>query len=230
MDKPLWVRKLRRVSRPGHVVNYCFVAVLFFSTLLIWREVMVLEGAYVTNQRNNLENVADELDSLLLFNIDRMVFFRNGMQSALETPLDFEILRNAEQEYMSKRHEPIWSVALHNRRTLPVYGVSDDFVDSQSSLSRNDALTGNELMAVLELGYLLRLVENNRGFNERMLYISRSGFLPAPRCQKTRYRPRRYIPMRSPPRGLPGNRSAIIPVAACSGRPFSMSMRKTTIR
>lgn len=176
MDKPLWVRKLRRVSRPGHVVNYCFVAVLFFSTLLIWREVMVLEGAYVTNQRNNLENVADELDSLLLFNIDRMVFFRNGMQSALETPLDFEILRNAEQEYMSKRHEPIWSVALHNRRTLPVYGVSDDFVDSQSSLSRNDALTGNELMAVLELGYLLRLVENNRGFNERMLYISRSGF------------------------------------------------------
>ena len=45
---------------------------------------MVLEGAYVTNQRNNLENVADELDSLLLFNIDRMVFFRNGMQSALD--------------------------------------------------------------------------------------------------------------------------------------------------
>lgn len=176
MDKPLWVRKLRRVSGPGHVVNYCFVAVLFFSTLLIWREVAVLEEAYVTNQRNNLENVAHEMDSLLLFNIDRMVFFRNGMQSALETPLDFEILRNAEQEYMSKRHDPIWSVALHNRRTLPVYGVSDAFVDSQSMLSRHDARTGNELMAALELGYLLRLVDENRGFNEGMLYISRSGF------------------------------------------------------
>lgn len=176
MDKPQWVRKLRRVSGPGHVVNYCFVAVLFFSTLLIWREVVVLEEAYVTNQRNNLENVAHEMDSLLLFNIDRMVFFRNGMQSALETPLDFEILRNAEQEYMSKRHDPIWSVALHNRRTLPVYGVSDAFVDSQSMLSRHDARTGNELMAALELGYLLRLVNENRGFNEGMLYISRSGF------------------------------------------------------
>lgn len=176
MDKPQWVRKLRRVSGPGHVVNYCFVAVLFFSTLLIWREVAVLEEAYVTNQRNNLENVAHEMDSLLLFNIDRMVFFRNGMQSALETPLDFEILRNAEQEYMSKRHDPIWSVALHNRRTLPVYGVSDAFVDSQSMLSRHDARTGNELMAALELGYLLRLVDENRGFNEGMLYISRSGF------------------------------------------------------
>ncbi len=176
MDKPQWVRKLRRVSGPGHVVNYCFVAVLFFSTLLIWREVAVLEEAYVTNQRNNLENIAHEMDNLLLFNIDRMVFFRNGMQSALETPLDFEILRNAEQEYMSKRHDPIWSVALHNRRTLPVYGVSDAFVDSQSMLSRHDARTGNELMAALELGYLLRLVNENRGFNEGMLYISRSGF------------------------------------------------------
>ncbi|PJR68139.1 cellulose biosynthesis regulator diguanylate cyclase DgcQ [Raoultella sp. T31] len=176
MDKPQWVRKLRRVSGPGHVVNYCFVAVLFFSTLLIWREVAVLEEAYVTNQRNNLENVAHEMDSLLLFNIDRMVFFRNGMQSALETPLDFEILRNAEQEYMSKRHDPIWSVALHNRRTLPVYGVSDAFVDSQSMLSRHNARTGNELMAALELGYLLRLVDESRGFNEGMLYISRSGF------------------------------------------------------
>ena len=176
MDKPQWVRKLRRVSGPGHVVNYCFVAVLFFSTLLIWREVAVLEEAYVTNQRNNLENIAHEMDNLLLFNIDRMVFFRNGMQSALETPLDFEVLRNAEQEYMSKRHDPIWSVALHNRRTLPVYGVSDAFVDSQSMLSRHDARTGNELMAALELGYLLRLVDENRGFNEGMLYISRSGF------------------------------------------------------
>lgn len=184
MDKPQWVRKLRRVSGPGHVVNYCFVAVLFFSTLLIWREVVVLEEAYVTNQRNNLENIAHEMDNLLLFNIDRMVFFRNGMQSALETPLDFEVLRNAEQEYMSKRHDPIWSVALHNRRTLPVYGVSDAFVDSQSMLSRHDARTGNELMAALELGYLLRLVDENRGFNEGMLYISRSGFFTGTKLPK----------------------------------------------
>lgn len=77
---------------------------------------------------------------------------------------------------MSKRHEPIWSVALHNRRTLPVYGVSDAFVDGQSTLTRNDILTGNELMATLELGYLLLLANKNRGFHERMLYVSRSGF------------------------------------------------------
>lgn len=137
---------------------------------------MVLEEAYVDNQRNNLANVAHEMDGLLQFNIDRMIFFRNGMQSALETPLDFTILRNAEQEYMSRRHEAIWSVALHNRRTLPVYGVSDAFVDKANTLSRDNPLSGNELMATLELGYLLRLTNNNRGFTERMLYVSRSGF------------------------------------------------------
>jgi hypothetical protein len=56
----------------------------FFSTLLIWREINVLEEAYVANQRNNLANVAHEMDGLLQFNIDRMMFFRHGMQSALE--------------------------------------------------------------------------------------------------------------------------------------------------
>lgn len=48
--------------------------VFCFSTLLIWREIKVLEEAYVANQRNNLENVAHEFDSLLQFNIDRMIF------------------------------------------------------------------------------------------------------------------------------------------------------------
>jgi hypothetical protein len=59
-----------------------FVASLFYA--LIWREVMVLEEAYVTNQRNNLENVAHEMDSLLLFNIDRMVFFATGCSRRLK--------------------------------------------------------------------------------------------------------------------------------------------------
>lgn len=88
MDKPMWVNKLRHVLSPGYVVNLCFFIVFCFSTLLIWREVKILEEAYVANQRNNLENVTHELDGLLQFNIDRMIFFRNGMQSALGTPLD----------------------------------------------------------------------------------------------------------------------------------------------
>lgn len=75
MDKLMWVEKLRQILSPGYVVNLCFFIVFCFSTLLIWREIKVLEEAYVANQRNNLENVAHEFDSLLQFNIDRMIFF-----------------------------------------------------------------------------------------------------------------------------------------------------------
>lgn len=74
MDKLMWVEKLRQILSPGYVVNLCFFIVFCFSTLLIWREIKVLEEAYVANQRNNLENVAHEFDSLLQFNIDRMIF------------------------------------------------------------------------------------------------------------------------------------------------------------
>ena len=97
MDKPLRLKlkKCYHLARPAHVVNACFIAVLFFSTLLIWREINVLEEAYVANQRNNLANVAHEMDGLLQFNIDRMMFFRHGMQAALEQPLDIDVLRKA---------------------------------------------------------------------------------------------------------------------------------------
>ena len=97
MEKPLRLKlkKLYHLTRPAHVVNVCFIVVLFFSTLLIWREINVLEEAYVANQRNNLANVAHEMDGLLQFNIDRMMFFRHGMQSALEQPLDIDEIGRA---------------------------------------------------------------------------------------------------------------------------------------
>lgn len=98
------------------------------------------------------------------------------MRSALGTPLDFAALRKAEEDYLTKRHDPIWSVEIHNRRTLPIYGVADAFVDSDALLSRDNPFSGNELMATLELGYMLRLANNNRGFAKRMLYVSRSVF------------------------------------------------------
>ncbi len=178
MDKPLRLKinKLRHLTRPAHVVNVCFIVVLFFSTLLIWREINVLEEAYVANQRNNLANVAHEMDGLLQFNIDRMMFFRHGMQSALEQPLDIDVLRSASQRYLSQRHQEAWRVALPNRRTLPVFGVSGSVVGNNPMLLKDDPLAADELMATLELGYLLNLTQHDRDFAERMQYISRSGF------------------------------------------------------
>jgi hypothetical protein len=102
------------------------------------------------------------------------------MQAALQAPLAFEVLRNAEAEFSRKRHEADWHIALENRRTLPLNGVSDAFVEQSELLSRDNPLVTNEFTATLELGYLLRLSTITKNhlsrFSPRMLYVSRAGF------------------------------------------------------
>ncbi len=176
VEKPSWLNYLSRRTNPGRVVNYCFIIVLLCSTLLTWREIVVLEDAYISSQRNNLENVAHEMDAQLQFNVDRLFFFRNGMRSAVEIPLGFEVLRNAKDDFEHKRRQPEWTVLIDKSRTLPVYGVSDKFVDETSILNRDNPLRDNELTATLELGYLLRLSHPSQRLADRMLYVSRAGF------------------------------------------------------
>lgn len=177
---PGWWAKLTRRIRPDRVVNICFLVVLFFSTLLTWRETIVLEDAYISSQRNNLKNVTNDMDAQLQFNTDRLMFFRNGMQSALQIPLAFEVLRTAEQEFERQRAQADWRISLNNNRTLPLNGVSDTFVEHTNLLSRDNPLLGNEFMAAIELGYLLRLSAMTRQhlarFETHMLYVSRAGF------------------------------------------------------
>lgn len=175
-----WWSKLARRVKPERVVNICFVVVLFFSTLLTWRETIVLEDAYISSQRNNLKNVANDMDAQLQFNTDRLLFFRNGMQSALQVQLAFEVLRTAEQQFERQRAQSDWQISLNNNRTLPLHGVSDAFVEHTNLLSRDNPLLGNEFMATIELGYLLRLSAMTRQhlarFETHMLYVSRAGF------------------------------------------------------
>lgn len=175
-EKTHWLNRLSRYSNPGRVVNVCFIVVLFFSTILTWREIIVLEDAYISSQRNSLESVAHELDGQLQFNVDRLRFYRNGMQSALETPLSLDVLRNAEEDFQLQRAQREWSISLENQRTLPVKGVSDAFVDQTTILSRENPRLNNELTAALELGYLLRLSTNAKRFFRSMMYVSRAGF------------------------------------------------------
>ncbi|VDZ78260.1 diguanylate cyclase [Salmonella bongori] len=61
LDNQGWLKKLARRFGPGHVVNVCFLIVMLFSTLLTWREVIVLTEAYITSQRNHLGSVANAL-------------------------------------------------------------------------------------------------------------------------------------------------------------------------
>lgn len=136
MENQSWLKKLARRLGPGHVVNLCFIVVLLFSTLLTWREVVVLEDAYISSQRNHLENVANALDKHLQYNVDKLIFLRNGMREALVAPLDFTSLRNAVTEFEQHRDEHAWQIELNRRRTLPVNGVSDALVSEGNLLSR----------------------------------------------------------------------------------------------
>ncbi len=176
IEKQSWLKKLARRLGPGHVVNLCFIVVLLFSTLLTWREVVVLEDAYISSQRNHLENVASALDKQLQYNVDKLMFLRNGMREALVAPLDFTSLRNAVTEFEQRRDEHAWQIELNRRRTLPVNGISDALVSQGSLLSRENNSLDNEITAALEVGYLLRLAHNSSSMVEQAMYVSRAGF------------------------------------------------------
>lgn len=170
------VQRLNGNNNPGRVVNICFFIVLLLSTLLTWREAAVLQDAYVSSQRNTLENVVHEMNTRLQFSIDRLLFYRTGMQAALQSPLAFEVFGNAWQEFQEKRNDDGWIIAPDNQRALPLRGVSDTFVAQTTQLSRDTPLLSNELAAALEGGYLLRLTAAIKQENQKLLYISRAGF------------------------------------------------------
>jgi len=171
--------KLRSWLEPSRVVNLCFVVVFVCSTILTWREVNVLEGAYVTSQRSLLVNISNALDQHMQVGVDRLLFFRNGMQQALQTPLGFEDLHRIRDEFERVRSQPQWQIALDARRTLPLYGVSDYFVNESKLLTRANPLLQNELTAAMELGYLYRLSINAAMLPRRAYYVSRAGFFVA---------------------------------------------------
>ncbi|HGG8702160.1 TPA: hypothetical protein ACJJYW_000089 [Enterobacter cloacae] len=102
---------LHKRSNPGAIVNLCFLVVLVFSTLLTWREVVVLEDAYISSQRNHLETVATSLDRQLQFSEDKLLFFRQSMRDALQTPLAFDVLRAAVTRFNADRSRPFWQLA-----------------------------------------------------------------------------------------------------------------------
>lgn len=174
--KQSFLQWLHKRSNPSLIVNLCFIVVLIFSTLLTWREVVVLEDAYISSQRNHLETVASALDRQLQFSVDKMLFFRHSMHDALETPLAFGALHDAVKRFAHLRTSPTWQIAVDKRRTLPINGVSDAFVEKTTLLNRDDEYLDNELSAALEVGYLLRLASSPSRNEERVIYVSRAGF------------------------------------------------------
>ncbi|WMY75989.1 cellulose biosynthesis regulator diguanylate cyclase DgcQ [Buttiauxella selenatireducens] len=169
-------RDFSRFKNPRNIVNLCFIVVFIFSTVLTWREAVVLEGAYVANQRNSLDNVATLLDRQLQHNIDNLLFYRNTMFYALQSPISTDRTRKSLAEFDLLRTEAFWQLRLDLNRSLPVNGVSDEFVNSNPLLDRNDQTVHTELSSALELSYIMRLSDRSRTLPQRIFYASRSGF------------------------------------------------------
>ncbi|MFH7929144.1 cellulose biosynthesis regulator diguanylate cyclase DgcQ [Enterobacter roggenkampii] len=167
---------LHKRHNPGRIVNLCFLFVLVFSTLLTWREVVVLEEAYISSQRNHLDTVASSLDRQLQNSVDRLLLFRQGMHDAIETPLAFDVLQDAVTRFNTVRMLPTWQLAVDKKRTLPINGVSDAFVEKTTLLNRDAERIGHEISAALEVGYLLRLASSRAQTEARVIYVSRAGF------------------------------------------------------
>lgn len=108
--------------------------------------------------------------------MDRLIFLRNGMHEALVVPLTFSALQSAVMQFEQRRARRFWQLELDKRRTLPLYGVSDQFVARTTLLSRDNSDLANELTATLELGYLARLARSSAMLTLEAMYVSRSGF------------------------------------------------------
>ncbi len=170
------LKSIRHYLVPARVVNLCFVVVLVTSTLLTWREVVVLEDAYVASQRNTLDKVSSALDRQMEIGVNALLFFRNAMRAAVQTPLASEVLENVQVEFAQQRQQPFWRISVDQRRTLPITGVSDSFVARHPLLSRNDPQMHNEMTAALEVGYIMRLATAIPAMPKHAWYVSRAGF------------------------------------------------------
>lgn len=169
-------RVISRLKRPQRVVNLCFIVVFVFSTMLTWREAAVVKDAYVANQRNSLDNIGTALDRQLQYSIDNLLFYRNTILYALQSPISTDKSREALSAFEQERAKPWWQLRLDINRSLPLSGVSDDFVNSSDILERNEDTLYGELEAALEFSYIVRHADRTRDLQRRLFYVSRSGF------------------------------------------------------
>lgn len=166
-----------RIFRPENIVHLCFAVVFAFSTLLTWREALVLKSSYETTERAWLVQAANGLEFQLKQSIDEMYFFRNMLRHVLSAPLETDKSREALHAFNLKRHDPLWKINIHSERSLPIIGISDEALEHFPLLSRADPKRlNNELTAALEMSDILQFNNPQRDFQYRSWYLSRAGF------------------------------------------------------
>lgn len=166
-----------RTKNPIRVVNLCFCAVFIFSTLLTWREVVILQDAWISSQRNQLDTIATSMDRNLQYNVDKLQFYRAGMRYTMHNLLEGPETDATIAAFQAHRHAPAWALPAVRDHALVIKGVSDEFVAESTLLERDDTLLHNELNATLALGHMLSIADSGNDRPEmRTYYVSRAGF------------------------------------------------------
>lgn len=161
---------------PARIVNLCFTIVLVSSTLLTWREAVVLEDAYAASQRTTLEKATSALDRQMQTGVNLLLFYHNSMQTAMQTPLALKVLNDTRHEFATVRHQACWQIHADARRTLSLNGVSDAFVQQHPLLSRDSPGQSDEMIAAQEVAYMMRLSVVYPVAPSRAIYVSRAGY------------------------------------------------------
>lgn len=172
-----------RFRHPGRVVNLCFAIVLLCSTLLTWREVVVLENAYLAGQRNSLDTIATALDRHLQYGVDRLLFYRSAMEEALDAPV-IKPSQQALADFFAQRDSEGWLLNVNDKRGVPLRGVSDDYVEQTPYLNREEERLNRELTAASEFSYLMNSASADPALQRNMFYTSRAGFYLSPAAQE----------------------------------------------
>lgn len=152
------------------------MVVFLCSTLLTWREMVVLENAWAASQKNSLDSVATALDRHLQYSVDKLLFYRATMEHALRYPLSTDRTQAALVQFRQQRHARAWQIRLNDTRAISVNGVADEAIQHSTLLARDDARLENELIAALEFGAILQLADPQQDKQRRTLYTSRAGF------------------------------------------------------
>lgn len=128
-----------RTKNPIRVVNFCFCAVFIFSTLLTWREGVILQDAFISSQRNQLDSIATAMDRNLQYSVDKLLFYRAGMRYAMHNLLEGPQTDALIAGFKAERDKPEWTLPTGRDLAPEIQGVSDAFIGQSTLLERDDA-------------------------------------------------------------------------------------------
>lgn len=165
-----------RIKHPIKIVNLCFLVVFLCSTLLTWREIVVLENGWTASQENRIQSIAAALDRHLQYSVDKLQFYRAAMQHSLTSPLANKRTDAALSAFARQRQSDDWQIHPGASRGLPLNGVSDEHVRQNPLLNRDEDRLQSEVLAALEFGSLLQLTDPQQDRQQRTFYTSRAGF------------------------------------------------------